>query len=157
MPIFHTTEYIHAPPQTVWDLVCDLRRGPEYVDVMLDLVYASDDPVRVGTVYRELSQIGPSKSETEWTITELDPPKHLVHVTRASSFAATLTGDLEPQGDGTKLTYRVEYQLMPALRPVGWLLETLFVRRMLDKDFTQTVANLKKLIETGTVQGKARA
>ncbi|MAS32425.1 MAG: hypothetical protein CL610_00375 [Anaerolineaceae bacterium] len=151
MPVFRTTEYINASPQTVWDVICDLRRGPEYVDVMLELVYVSDDPVKVGTVYRELSQIGPSKSETEWTITELDPPKHLVHVTRSSEFSATLTGDLEPQGQGTKLTYMVEYQLLPALRPLGWLLENLFVRRMMDKDFTQTVANLKKLIETGTV------
>ena len=151
MPVFKATEFIDAPPQTVWDLICDLRRGPEYVDVMLELVYASDDPVKVGTVYRELSQIGPMKAETEWTITELDPPKHLVHVTHGSDLSATLTGDLEPQGDGTKLTYRVEYEVMPGLRPVGRLLETLFVRRMMDKDFTKTVANLKKLIETGTV------
>ena len=151
MPVFKATEYIDAPPQTVWDLICDLRRGPEYVDVMLELVFASDDPVKVGTVYRERSQIGPMKAETEWTITELDPPKHLVHVTRGSDLSATLTGDLEPQGDGTKLIYRVEYEVMPGLRPVGRLLETLFVRRMMDKDFTRTVANLKKLVETGTV------
>jgi len=34
---------------------------------------------------------------------------------------------------------------------VGWLLERLFVRRMMDKDFAQTVANLKSLIDTGHV------
>jgi carbon monoxide dehydrogenase subunit G len=151
MPVFRTTQFIDAPPQVVWDLVCDLERGPEYVDVMIKLVSASDDPIKVGTVYRELSQIGPSTSETEWTITELDPPEHLVHVTRSFSFGATLTGDLEPQGEGTKLTYNVDYQLLPGLRPVGWLLERLFVRRMMDKDFTQTVANLKSLVETGNV------
>ena len=60
MPVFRTTEYIHAPPQTVWDLVCDLRRGPEYVDVMLDLVYVSDDPqlksARFIVSYRRLAR-----------------------------------------------------------------------------------------------------
>ena len=151
MPVFRTTRYIDAPPQLVWDLVCDLARGPEYVDVMIKLVSVSDDPIRVGTVYRELSQIGPSKSETEWTITELDPPRHLVHITRSFGFGATLTGDLEPHGEGTNLTYEVDYRLLPGVRPVGWLLEALFVRRMMDKDFTRTVANLKNLIETGHV------
>ena len=147
MPIFRKTEYLNVSPQIAWDFVSDLRRGPEYVTPMLELISISEEPIKKGTIYRELSLIGPSKSETEWTISEFDPPKHQVHETHSSELFMRLEIDFEPQGEGTKLTYVAEYKLFPKLRPFGWLLETLFVSRMMNKILAQTVTNRTKMVE----------
>ena len=65
MPRIEVVEHIQAPPARVWDLFSDIRRGPEWVSVMEDVVHVSEEPVRRGTVYRERSTIGPMRSRLE--------------------------------------------------------------------------------------------
>ena len=69
MPQVEFIEYIQAPPQAVWDFISDIRRGPEWVTVMKEVLFVSDGPVKKGSVYRERSQVAVSTSETEWHIT----------------------------------------------------------------------------------------
>ena len=161
MPRIHRTEHIQASPQAVWDLMCDIRRGPEWVTVMLEVLHVSEGPIGKGSSYRELSKVGPSKSETEWTITEFNPPKVQVHESRGKELQAVLTLRVEPDGEGARFTHQTEYKMMPGFRPLGWLLETVFAHRMMKKGIDSVCeerkANLGGLATQGTLKPKPGA
>lgn len=147
MPRIEITEYIDAPPNAVWEFISDPHRWPEWVTVTEELISVSEEPVKEGTTYREFTQVGPSKSETEWTITEFDEPSIQVHETHETDMEAELTMRVEPSGDGTRLSHITEYRLMPGFRPLGILLEILFARRVMESELRQTVTNVKRMIE----------
>lgn len=63
MPIVTIEEHIEVSPQRVWDFVSDIRRGPEWVAVMEEVLHVSDDPLKEGSRYPEQSKIGPGRSE----------------------------------------------------------------------------------------------
>ena len=41
---------------------------------MKEVIHTTDNPARLGTVYRERSKVGPSLSETEWKVTRFEAP-----------------------------------------------------------------------------------
>ena len=114
---------------------------------MKEVLHVSEGPLGKGSSYRELSKVGPSTSETEWHITQFDPPKIQVHECREKALQTVLTMKVEPDGSGARLTQETEYKMMPDLRPLGWLLETVFAHRMMKKALGQTIANAKMLLE----------
>lgn len=147
MPQVEFIEYIQAPPQAVWDFISDIRRGPEWVTVMKEVLFVSDGPIKKGSVYRERSQVAVSTSETEWHITEFDPPRRQVHETNEPMLQAVLTMEVTPDGDGARLLHRTDFKMMPRFRPLGWLVEKLFGYRTMSKELRQTVDNAKRILE----------
>lgn len=106
----------------------------------------TDNPVRKGTVYRESSKIGPKETETEWRVTRFDEPHIQIHECDEPDFKAKLTMRVEENGDGTStLFHKTEYRLMPQFRPLGWLVETLFVKKLMTKKLIKSVALCKQI------------
>lgn len=148
MPKVAIQKKIQAPRQRVWDVISDIEKAPEWVVVMNSLVESTHNPVREGTVYRERSKIGPKESETEWEITRFKPPHVQVHECREPDFEATLTMRVEELEPGISILYHTtDYRLMPKFRPLGWLLEMLFIKRLMKKNLQQSVENCKQIIE----------
>ena len=150
MPRIVFSEHIETSAEDVWDLISDVRRGPEWVTVMKEVLHVSEEPIKEGSTYRELSKVGPSTSETEWRITKFEAPKLQVHECREKALRAVLTMTIEPEGDGVRFTQKTEYKMMPDLRPFGWLLETLFAHRMIKKELGRTIKNAKSILESGS-------
>jgi hypothetical protein len=147
MPTIHIEEHVATSPQKVWDFLCDVRRGPEWVTVMLEALHVSEEPIKKGSSYRELSKIGLGKSETEWHITGFDPPTVQVHETHEKALRAVLTLRVDPEGEGARFTQHTEYMMMPGFRPLGWVLQTLFAHRMMKKALNQSVQNAERILE----------
>lgn len=148
MPQIRIVEHIEASPETVWGLISDIRKGPEWVTVMEDVVYVSDEQTAAGTVYREVSKIGPSRSETEWRIARFDPPRVQIHECKEPTLQATLTMQVEPDGTGSRFIHQTDFKMLPVFRPLGWLIESLFGKRLMEREMAETVANAKRLLET---------
>jgi carbon monoxide dehydrogenase subunit G len=144
-----STAEIGAPAQKVWDFVCDLQRIPEWVGNTEAMLSVSEGPTGSGTTYRERSRIvGPWKAPTEWRITTFDAPQRQVHEGGLPMGGnATLDISLEPAAGGSRITVIMEVGYAPLLRPVGALLDALFMRRSLQADFDRNVQSLKKLVE----------
>ena len=102
--------------------------------------------VGVGTAYRELTQIGPSTSETTWRITAFRAPSVQIHESRSAMLNAVLTMTVEPVGDETRLTHHTEARMLPHVPVVGWLLG-LIMRRQVTNDMRQTLRQAKRIIE----------
>ena len=148
MPIVENTQQIEASPQEVWDFISDIRRGPEWVTVMKDLICVSDEQLGKGTVYAERVRVGPITTEAEWHVTTFDPPRVQVHESNEAMMRAILTMRVEPNGTGSRLVHRNDYQVLPVFRPLGWVIEKLFAEWLIRREMNQTVANAKRILET---------
>ncbi len=140
--------YIHASPEAVWALLADLSRIPEYVPLVRDVFDVAEPPVRRGTTYAERAKRGPFESVSRWRITLWSPPRRQVHVGTMPAMEGTLTIDLTPTDGGTHYRQSMKFVFLPKLRPVGHLLERLFLRRMLEADFRRIVERIKRIVET---------
>ncbi len=151
MPKVEIAKPIHATQEKVWNFVSDIEKAPEWVVVMKSLVDTTENPVREGTVYREASKIGPKESETEWKVTQFEPPHFQIHRCDEPDFKATLKLRVEVDRNQESILYHTtEYQLMPKFRPLGWLLETLFIKKLMYKNLHQSVEKCKQLIENNS-------
>ena len=139
--------YIDAAPPQVWAFINNLQRKPEYVHFVREVFNISSHPVREGTVYRERARFGPRESVSEWRFTQFDPPKRQVQRSQSREMDATFTANLQPEGSGTRLTVEMDVRLLPVLRPVGWILEQLIVRRKMQGDVELTLKTLKQIVE----------
>lgn len=148
MPKVEIIKPIDATQEKVWSFVSDIEKAPEWVVVMKSLVDTTENPVREGTVYRENSKIGPKESETEWRVMRFEPPHLQIHTCNEPDFKATLKMRVEMNENRTCTFYHTtEYQIMPKFRPLGWLLETLFIKKLMYNNLHRSVEKCKQLIE----------
>ncbi len=144
--IIRTTEQIAAPPAAVWAFISNLHRIPAWVVGTKKMLSISTPEAELGTEYRELTQIGPSTSQTTWRITTFRAPHVQTHESGSAMLHAVLTMTLEAENGGTRLTHCIEARLLPRVRPLGWLLERL-IRRQVANDMRQTLRQAKQIIE----------
>lgn len=148
MPKVEIEKKINAPRDKVWKFISDIEKVPEWVVVTQAMLDTTDNPVREGTVYREESKIGPKESVTEWKVIRFDPPSIQIHECNEPDLKAILTMRVADNMDGTStLHHTTEFQMMPNFRPFGWVLETLFIKRLMEKNLNRSVDNCKRLIE----------
>ena len=62
------------------------------------------------------TKVGPNESDTEWHITQFDPPHIQVHECKEATLQAVLTVQVEPEGDGTRLTHHTDYKIEEKLK-----------------------------------------
>lgn len=139
--------HIDAAPQRVWAFINNLNRISEYVQFVSEVFNISQEPVGEGTVYQERARFGPRESVSVWKIIKFDPPRRQVQRSQSKEMNATFTADLQPEGSGTRLSVEMDVYLLPVLRPLGWVLEKLIVRRKMKTDVERSLKALKQLIE----------
>lgn len=135
-----TSEQIKAPPEKVWDFLCDWDRWPEWVEVMGEFSYRSDERAREGSVYREITIAEGESIETEWQIIKFQPPHLQVHEHRGPDIHIILTHKVEPDAAGTRHTIVTEFT-------VGESMEKMFVKADMEPGLKQTASNFKRMIE----------
>ena len=141
---------VAAPPEAVWEHLCDTARYAEWVEDT-DEVTRTDGPARLGSSYDEVNPIlGPWKGRSHWVVTEFDPPRRQVHRDEKlpTNKWLEVVWTLQPVGDATEFTHalRGETALGP-LGPVTWRL----LRSSLEKSHRRSAENFAALVarETG--------
>jgi uncharacterized protein YndB with AHSA1/START domain len=104
-PITATVD-IDADPESVWAVVGDVTRMPEWSPELRRLVVLGRKPVREGTTLLGLNRRGWAVWPTTSKVTRFEPGRAVAWHTRESG--ATWTYELEPTGpgNGTRLTGR---------------------------------------------------
>ena len=139
------TVLIEASPEEIWDITNEVDRWPEWVTFTNRVTYVSGGPFGEGTVYREKG--GPFNTESEWRITEFDPPRRQIHRGNLGIVQPVLTLELDPADGYTRAHQTVDYELFPQLGPLGWLLERLFVHRLMQRSLNSTIKDLKRIVK----------
>ena len=151
MPTVSSSIEIAAPEEPVWGLESDPRRYPEWVvatDRMLDV---PSDGLRQGVTYREHGGVAPFKSESEWLVTVFEPHRRQVHLGDNGTVELELTIEIEPIDGGSRLTHTLEARPRGSLRAVMRVMWPLVMRRRLQCANDETVANAKRLVESGSM------
>jgi uncharacterized protein YndB with AHSA1/START domain len=132
---------IARPPAEVFSYILDVRNDPSWHTDVLD-VRASTDLVGVGTVFDVRVKPSMGVSEGTMTVSRLEPGRLVEFQGRMGKMAPTVTNICEPDGQGTRVTRRVE------LVPAGIVrVMTPLVQRMIAKGNEGFLANLKRLLE----------
>jgi carbon monoxide dehydrogenase subunit G len=151
MPTVSSSIEIAVPEEPVWDLVSDPRRYPEWVVVTDRMLDVPSDGLRQGATYREYAGLKPFKSESEWLVTAFEPHRRQVHLGDDGAVEVELTIEIEPTDGGTRLTQTLEVRprgMLGALMNVMW---PLVMKRRLQRANDQTVANVKRLVGSGSL------
>ena len=149
MGFYEASVEINAPPEKVWAFVSDVKRYPDWVAFTDRLVSGGEEPLELGSVYREFGgPIDMFKSETTWRVTEIEPTTRQVHEGHGQGIDRILiTMALTPSGDGTRLTNIADVRARWYWLPIALPLEILFINRISRRKMRQSLDSLKTLVE----------
>lgn len=151
MPTVSSSIEIAVTQVPVWDLVSDPRRYPEWVVVTDRMLDVPSDGLRHGATYREDAGLPPFKGESEWLVTAFEPHRRQVHLGDDGTVELELTIEIEPIVGGSRLTQTLEVRPRGMLAPLLRVMWPLVMRRRLQRDDDQTVANAKRLVESASL------
>jgi hypothetical protein len=110
----------------VFSFLADGTNDPKFSPRVLEIEKTTDGPPGLGTVYKSTVKDAGLRSNREFEYTEFEQPTKIRWTERSKNMITVPAGgyDLEPAGDGTKLTVFNEFEghgfgkvlLRPALR-----------------------------------------
>jgi uncharacterized protein YndB with AHSA1/START domain len=135
---FENVVMISRPIEDVFGFLADFENVPEWNYAIVETRKVSEEPVGVGTIYRQVRSV-PRRSEERFEVTAFDPPHYLEIRGQLGPFPSRLSYALDAVPEGTRVTNSVELEL----RGPGRLLGPVAVPRVRDA----VGANLRKLKE----------
>jgi carbon monoxide dehydrogenase subunit G len=135
------TASIARPPEEIFAHISDVRNDPSWHTDVLE-VQSSTDAVQIGTVFDVKVKPSMGVSEGTMTVTRLEPGRLIEFHGRMGKVDPTVTNICEPEGQGTRLTRRVEIEPGGPMR-----LMTPLMKRMIGRSNERFLANLKQLME----------
>jgi carbon monoxide dehydrogenase subunit G len=116
---------IAQPPAVVFDFVADERNEVLFNPRMRDVTLVSDEPPRVGSRFQATMRSGARKADMVIEYNAFERPTRLASVTRLKSMDIHGSLSFEPEGQGTRMSWRWDIRprgILRAARPiVEWL------------------------------------
>jgi len=106
---FTVTRTIAAPPETVWEILADVGRWPEWTDSIAGVERLDAGPLAVGSRVR-IRQ--PRLPPAVWRVTAWEPGRRFTWVARGPGFRTVADHVLRPDGDGCTAEHRIRYEGM---------------------------------------------
>ncbi|HEX4329678.1 MAG TPA: SRPBCC family protein [Burkholderiales bacterium] len=117
---------IAAPPQTVWPILADLERWPEWTASMQSVTRLDAGALGTGSRVRVAQ---PKLRPAVFTITEWQPERNFTWASSTPAVRATAGHLLEPSATGCDLVLRLRFEGW-AGGLAGWLMRDLVERYM---------------------------
>jgi len=117
---------LDRPPATVFALVANLERAPEWVPDLISVTKRTPGDVGVGTCYSEVVRMGNATGTGKLEILEYEPPRSFVHKGESGPTRFVGRFTLEADGEGTLLTHHYTLRLRGLLKYLdpligGWV------------------------------------
>ncbi|TAJ99627.1 MAG: hypothetical protein EPO36_11255 [Chloroflexota bacterium] len=133
---------INRPPRAVYEALLDPDRYAQWTP-MVDMAFEDDGPRRVGQRGHFRMSSGPIKGRLEMEIVELEPDRKVSFRVSHPSLDWLAVNTIQPDGEGSRLTYAGELSLRGALR----LMEP-FMRGEVERGEAGEAMKLKALLES---------
>ncbi len=146
MPEVVNSATIHAPPDRVFDLISRAERNVEWVPDLERSDRLTPGETRVGTRFRFVSRFVGIPVDVTDEVVQLVPGRFIAF-RGISGPKHSGSWRFEPLEDGTqvRVTYRMEFELPPAIGPiVGRMLK---LEERLDEQSRACLANLRAMLE----------
>ena len=139
-----TTVRVDASPETVFDIVADPARTPEWQSLVAEMLDMSGRPAGVGASYVARYKVAGRRLETRFVVTAAERPTLLAVAGTTRGGWVGWTTVIERAGDGSIVRAALEFELPGEI--VGGLFGLLTANRV-DRELRRTYANLKRLAE----------
>ena len=146
-----TSFYTKAPVERVFDYITEPDNMPAWNSNLIATKNLSGRPVGAGTSWIQVFKLGVITTELPCRVLEYEPPFRIVsEAMLPRGVRLLLSLELEPQGDGTKVTYIVDYE-PPSSLP-GKIAARLVESRV-RRDTERNVDNLKAILQKSAMAG----
>ena len=142
---------VEAPPETVFDLIADPSRAPEWQTLLAELGEISGRPGGVGSSYSAYYRVAGRRVEARFVVTAAERPRiHQAAGTTRGGWARWTTM-IDPAGAGAEVRITLEYELPGDA--IGSLFGML-TGPVIEKAFHRTYANLKEIAEADAASSR---
>ena len=140
-----------APMEYVFDYITEPNNMPAWNCNLVAIKNQSEGPVAAGTSWIQVFKLGVITTELPCRVLEYEPPLRIVsEAMLPRGVRLLLSLELEPQGDGTKVTYIADYEPPSSLR--GKIAARLIEGRV-RRDTERNVDNLKAILQKSAMTG----
>ncbi len=137
------TIVISRPLETVWKFIADGRNDPQWCDKVVSVDQIVGDGPGPNASYRVVHRPVRLKKPKELgvAVEEFDPPRRMRFREEDDDAVFSVTYDLEPLGEGTRLIQRdqIEWKIPRFQVPIA--------RRMVSRDIEHQLSALKRVLE----------
>lgn len=145
MPYVEESILIAASPEQVFDYIANQpEKMPDWWPPMILQERVTPPPTEIGSVSRFVYNMLGVEIKGEHRVLALIPNRHL-NVTTTSGIDSSFDFTFTPEGDGCRLTIRVDYTLPGSV--LGQLLNRMVVERQNVKDLQEGLQNLRRILE----------
>lgn len=142
MPEYSHTEHVNVLPASVFELLDDTSRTPEWLSRCTGIDKLTEGPNRVGTKLRYHYKDAGRSGSMDGEITVHEPARHLAMHYVDKMMDVTVDFVTAPEGVGTSLTHSIHIQ------PKGLgKVFTPLIKRSLPKQTLDAMAKLKAIAE----------
>jgi uncharacterized protein YndB with AHSA1/START domain len=134
--------HLNRPVEQVFAFLIDPNNLRTWQSTLVENEQLTEKPMRVGTRFREVRQMGPRQTEVQAEITDFEPNKRFATKTLTKP-QVTVSYSFEPENSGTQLNYKFIMQTSGFMR----LLEPL-IARSIKKDSHSDFEKLKHVLES---------
>ncbi|HEX9887878.1 MAG TPA: SRPBCC family protein [Nitriliruptorales bacterium] len=144
MPEVTESITIDVPGQTVWDFITEPENNLLVSSNLEEFEQVGEDPVGVGTRFQGIVKVAGRKLSWSNEVAVYDEPKAFHTRSVESPIDFTYDTDLEPDGDGTKVTVHQDIGSFGGF--FGKLADPI-VLRMYRRDVRANLEKMKELLE----------
>lgn len=105
---FTATEWIAAPPETIFAVVGDVNYFPEVLPSVQHAEQVTDGPLGLGTRFRETRMINGREATAEIEVTTYEPPRRYAATSTQGGITATYHYLFTPENNGTRVDLQAE-------------------------------------------------
>ena len=133
---------IARPAPEVFEFMSDVRNEPRWHTDILEAHLTGEGPIGQGSTFAIRFKPFMGHSEGTLTVARYEPPRRLELRGKMGKMAPTFTLSVDPQGDGSRFTRRVEMELPGVMR-----LLAPFMKGSFRKQNAGFIENLKTVLE----------
>ncbi len=102
---FETTRHIDAPPASIWEVLVDVTRGPEWTPTIASVERLDDGDFRVGSRFTVRQ---PKLPQAQWEVTEVVAGESFTWEAAGPGMRTIARHEVVPDGTGSVLTLSIE-------------------------------------------------
>lgn len=149
MPTITVSQHFECDQNTAFDTISDFPNAADFVEGIIKVEMLTDGPVGVGTRVRETRIMMGRQATEEMEITQLTKPSKFVVEAFNHGTQYISTYSVEPDGDGTKVTW--EFKVTPVT----------FMAKIMAGLFSRMFGNIADMLQkdliASSVEAKRRA
>jgi uncharacterized protein YndB with AHSA1/START domain len=145
---------IRRPPAEVFAMLLDVDRLPDWATTVIATRDLSHQSLQIGCTFRQTVRLVGRQLESEWRVTEFEPPRRIAYAATSSEGGRLEMRQLVvPMDAGSEVTFEIDYVLPGGF--LGRLVDRTVAAGRAELEAERSLQNLRRLLEGGSDEAEA--